>query len=125
MGFIPIFLYLGSFIFLFILVVANNIKNKRILYQNSLDLLVSNLKELEDPSVVNKLGLENLNLMQLEGFYQSLKANGNKDLIRHLDKKIKPNLAQAKLNRYWYNKLIKQKPYYFVARLLGYSPIPI
>ena len=125
MGFIPIFLYLGSFIFLFILVVANHIKNKRILYQKSLDLLVSNLKEFGDPSAGIEPGLENLNLIQLEGYYQSLKAKGDGDLIKHLKEKVKPILAQAKLNRYWYNKLIKQKPYYFVARLIGYSPIPV
>ena len=124
MGFIPIFLYLGSFIFLFILVVANNIKNKRNLYQKSFDLLVSDLKVFGDPNMVNVPGLENMNLMQVEGFYQALKANGNKDLISLLNKKIKPNLAKAKINRYWYNKLIKQKPYYFVAKLIGYSPIP-
>ena len=124
MGFIPIFLYLGSFIFLFILVVANNIKNKRILYQKSFDLLVANLKEFGEPAMVNGQALENLNLMQVEGYYQSLKANGNKDLLSLLNKQIKPNLAQAKINRYWYNKLIKQKPYYFVAKLIGYSPIP-
>jgi hypothetical protein len=125
MGYIPIFLYLGSFIFLFILVVANNIKNKRILYQNSLDLLVLNLKEVSGPSMAVKLGLENLNLIQLEGIYHSLKAKGDKELIKHLDQNVKPSLAQARLNRYWYNKLIKQKPYYYVARLIGYSPIPI
>lgn len=125
MGYIPIFLYLGSFIFLFILVVANNIKNKRNLYQDSVDLLVSKLREFGYPSEAGEYGLGNLNLVQLEEFYQSLKANGNKDIIRDLNLHVKPNLAQAKINRYWYNKLIQQKPYYYVARLIGYSPIPI
>lgn len=125
MGFIPIFLYLGSFIFLFILVVANNIKNKRALYQKYFDLVVSDLREFDGPIKDKGHELEKLNLRQVEGIYQALKANGDKDLNRLLNLKIKPNLAQAKINRYWYNKLINQKPYYFVAKLLGYSPIPI
>lgn len=123
MGYVPIFLYLGGFVFLFVLVVANNIKNKRMLYQKSFDLLVSNLKEITGAAASKQSGWENKNLAEIERFYQSLKVNADEDLLSLLKQKVRPSLAQAKLHLYWYNKLVRQKPYSFVARLIGYSPV--
>jgi hypothetical protein len=123
MGFIPIFLYLGGFIFLFMMVVANNLKNKRLLYQKSFGQLVSNLRELDEDLTMQTTPLEKLKLGEVERYYQSLKINANEERLAFLKQKVKPTLAQTKLHLYWYNKLIKAKPYNFVAKIMGYSPI--
>lgn len=123
MGFIPIFLYLASFIFLFVMVVFNSIKNKKRLYLKAVENLVASLKEVEDGVQGKEILLEELSLPEIENYYWSLKSRSDSRNQEILNKKIKPSLSQAKLHLYWYNNLIKTRPYSFVAKMMGYSPI--
>jgi hypothetical protein len=123
MGFIPIFLYLASFIFLFVMVVFNSIKNKKKLYLKALENLVARLKEVEDGLQGQKIPLEELSLPEIENYFWTLKSGSDSQKQEILNQKIKPSLSQAKLHLYWYNNLIKTKPYSFVAKIMGYSPI--
>ena len=123
MGFIPIFLYLASFIFLFVMVVFNSIKNKKKLYNKAFENLVARLKEMEGYPQGQEIPLEELSLEEVEKYYWSLKSRSDIRKQEILNQKIKPSLSQAKLHLYWYNNLIKTKPYSFVAKITGYSPI--
>jgi len=109
MGFIPIFLTLGGFIFLFVIVVSTSIKNKKKEFQMSFDQLKASLntKENLDASRENLTRLENLYLKKNEEERKSHKAE----------------LSQTKLHLFQYNRLLKKKPYSFVATLTGHQPI--
>jgi len=121
MGFFPIFLYLAGFLLLFMMEVANNFRNKKNLYQKSLDPLIAQLKVLNGNS--DNFFLKDHSLEEVENHYQSLKINANKSRLEYLNQTVKPTLAKTKLYLYWYNKLIRTKPYSFVARVMGYPSI--
>jgi len=109
MGFIPIFLTLGGFIFLFIIVVSTSIKNKKKEFDMSFERLRASLDIRED------LEANRANLTRLENQY--LQKNEE-------DRKIlKAELSQTKLYLFQYNRLLKKKPYSFVATLTGNQPI--
>lgn len=123
MGFIPIFLYLSAAVFLFGLVVASNLKNKKMAYQQSFDRLMSHIKDLSEKTPEQTAPLEEWKLDEVEKYYISQKKKADKEKSALLDQKVKPYLAQTKRYLYWYNNMIKTKPYSFVASILGYSPI--
>lgn len=109
MGFIPIFLTLAGFIFLFFIVVSTSIKNKKNDFANSFDKLKASLTINED------LKANRENLTYLENLYLQ-----NKEVDRQA---IKAELSQTKLYLFQYNRLLKKKPYSFVATLTGHQPI--
>src|SRR5690554_4847414 len=113
MGFIPIFLYVASFIFLFIMVVSNSIKNKKKNYYRALENLVDHLKQVEENLQGQELPLEELSLAEVEKYYWSLKTGSDIQKQEIFNQNIKPSLSQAKLHLYWYNNMIKTKPYSF------------
>lgn len=121
MGFLPIFLYIGGFLFLFIIVVANSFKSKKEQYRHDVKNLVALLDELYPQS--GTAPLEKGNLKEVEKYLQSLKLNTDKGRSTELDHRIMPYLAQAKMHLHWYNKMVRTKPYSFVATMLGYKPI--
>lgn len=109
MGFIPIFLTLGGFIFLFIIVVSASIKNKKKAFEVSFDQLKATLGIRED------LEANRDNLVHLENEYLQKKEPDRKQ--------IKAELSQTKLYLFQYNRILKKKPYSFVATLTGHQPI--
>lgn len=109
MGFIPIFVTLGGFVFLFIIVVSTSIKNKRLQFQQSFEHLKNLLTVNEDLPATRE------NLSTLEKVYlQNKQADPSQSKIA---------LAQAKLHLYQYNTILKKKPYSFVAAMIGHQPI--
>lgn len=109
MGFIPIFVTLGGFIFLFIIVVSTSIKNKKKDFETSFDQFKASLDNREDLQA----NRENLSLLEK----QYLEKNES-------DRKLlKAELSQTKLYLFQYNRLLKKKPYSFVATLTGHQPI--
>jgi uncharacterized protein YpmS len=109
MGFIPIFLTLGGFIFLFIIVVSTSIKNKKRDFEASFENLKGSLHVTED------LRADRENLNYLENLYLQ-----KKEEVR---REAKAALSQAKLHLFQYNRLLGKKPYSFVATLIGHHSI--
>jgi hypothetical protein len=122
MGYIPIFLYLAGFVFLFVIVVANSFKSKKLQYLNSFEKLVVELQKFSH-STEQAVPFEKHRLEEVEKYYLSLKANAGQESLAILNQRIKPCLAQAKLYLYWYNKMVQTRPYSFVAKIIGHSPI--
>ena len=111
MGFIPIFLTMGSAIILFFLTVKNTLQRKINLQKE----LLFKLKEL-NPELGSILG----------------KKQSPEELISVLkEEKLKKNLAtealglvkEMKINRHQYNQLIAKAPYNWVAKLANFQPI--
>lgn len=121
MGYLPIFLYLAGFILLFMLVVTNSFKNKKAQYFRTLEELSEHLKTF-DTYTTDTLP-EEISLPGLEEHYSSLKSGVSGEQLALLEESVKPMLGKAKLRLYWYNRLVQQKPYSFVARIMGYSAI--
>ncbi|WP_200976170.1 hypothetical protein [Echinicola sp. 20G] len=107
MGFVPIFLTLGGFIFLFVLVVNHSIKSKKEQYKAALahlSSLLPNNKASEDTPSLEKLA----SLI---------------DKDKDKSSEILSSFGKAKLLRHQYNELIKKSPYSFVAKVSGHNPI--
>lgn len=109
MGFIPIFLTLGGFIFLFIIVVSTSIKNKKKDFEMSFEQLKGSLHVNEN------LRADRENLNYLENLYLQKKEAGKTE--------AKTALSQSKLHLFQYNRLLGKRPYSFVAMLIGYQAI--
>lgn len=123
MGYVPIFLYLGSFILLFVLVVNVSIKNKKKLYQTSLEDLFNQLKDFSTHFSETESILEVSDFEGAESFYLSLRLGSDKEKLHWLTQKIKPLMGRTRQQKYWYNNLLQTKPYSFVAWLFGHRPI--
>ncbi|WP_186756305.1 hypothetical protein [Echinicola salinicaeni] len=110
MGFIPILLTFGGFVFLFALVVTQSIKAKKEQYKTALLQLAGLLKlEVTDQD------------LKIEEVEAEIKKTNSLD--EQENKSVKILLGKAKLLRHQYNELIITKPYSFVAKSLGYHAI--
>lgn len=125
MGYLPIFLYLASFIFLFLLVVNNSIKSKRKQYQAALDDLAVRLQGHAGKAVGGDIGAPATTIEQAEQQYQQLKASDNPDKPQEVASlnQLKLALGRVRQQQYWYNNMVKTKPYSFVAKLFGHGAI--
>lgn len=92
-------------------------------YLKAFDQLVLHLKDLNQDSPEQSAHIEKWKLEEVEKYYFSLKTNADTQRLALLDQKAKPYLIQTKRYLYWYNKMIMTKPYSFVAKIMGYSPI--
>jgi len=109
MGFIPIFITLGGFIFLFIIVVSTSIKNKKRDFEASFENLKGSLH------VTENLRADRENLNYLETIYLQKKEETGEI--------SKSALSQAKLHLFQYNRLLGKRPYSFVATIIGHHTI--
>lgn len=123
MGYLPIFLYLAGFILLFMLVVTNSFKSKKAQYLRTLEELSEHLRTFDSNDIGSATLQVGFSLRDLEKHYSSIKSNISGEQLALLEESIKPMLGKAKLRLYWYNRLVQKKPYSFVARIMGYSPI--
>ncbi len=123
MGYLPIFLYLASFIFLFVLVITNTLKSKRSRYYQALEKVVDQLENVEKKELGKQPLTNRKDLEEIEKHYQTLKASADKDVLAYLNNTVKPSLLQAKMQQYWYNNLVSKAPYSFVAKIMGHHPI--
>jgi hypothetical protein len=125
MGYLPIFLYLASFIFLFILVVNNSIKSKRKQYQAALDDLAVRLQGHAEKAAGRNIGATATTIEQAEQQYQQLKASANPGEPQEVASlnQLKFALGRVRQQQYWYNNMVKTKPYSFVAQLFGRGTI--
>lgn len=125
MGYLPIFLYLASFIFLFLLVVNNSIKNKKKHYRTSLEELSARLETYSDRFSGGAQMAETASLEEIEQQYHRLKSNidqSDREASTHLNQ-IKLTLGRVRQQQYWYNNMVKTRPYSFVAKLFGHRSL--
>lgn len=125
MGYLPIFLYLASFIFLFLLVVSNSLKNKRKQYQVALEELALRVKAYGPKNPDPHSTADTVTLEEVEQEYQQLKAHtGAADgkTATQLNQ-IKLAMGRVRQQQYWYNNMLKTKPYSLVAKLFGHKPL--
>ena len=124
MGYLPIFLYLASFIFLFLLVVNNSIKSKKKQYHTALDDLAVRLQGYAGKTAGGNTAAPAVTLEQAELQYQQLKASAGheKQAVAQLNQ-LKLALGRVRQQQYWYNNMVRTKPYSFVARLFGHRPL--
>lgn len=116
MGFVPIFITLGAFVFLFSVLVSHNMGLKKKKYLAIVEDLRGRLALTVSAASLESAGLKNLEQI----FHQQRQAN-----------KLSPDevttflhlFQQAKLSRRNYLVLIQTKPYEFVAKLFGHRPI--
>jgi hypothetical protein len=55
--------------------------------------------------------------------YLELKKKNESDVLTDFDKVLKKPFQQAKILKSQYNSLISEKPYSFVANMMGHKPL--
>jgi|TARA_R110002096_G_scaffold254398_1_gene447662 hypothetical protein len=120
MGFIPIFITLGGFVFLFMMVVNHNLKQKKQLFETELTQFSSTIKSLFKSSNGNEHISVVKSIKEAEALYHALKSN---EKTHSEAVKAQKKLGEIRMLRHNYNKLIKTKPYSFVATLMGHHSI--
>ncbi|GGZ27083.1 hypothetical protein GCM10007049_19820 [Echinicola pacifica] len=104
MGFVPIFVTLGGFIFLFFMVVNKSITRKKLQYKSTLESLSQTLGSSD-------------NTLNLDAISKSLASHPQSSTeTQHLH-------GKAKLYRHQYNQLIETMPYKIVAKIAGHELI--
>ncbi|HLW20652.1 MAG TPA: hypothetical protein VKX33_10025 [Cyclobacteriaceae bacterium] len=123
MGYIPIFLYLGSFVFLFVMVVNNSIKSKKKQYRQSLAELAEVLKNNSRQFPTMAPLAHPVTLEEAERYYLALKDLAGEEKQQLISQRVRPVLGRTRQRQHWYNNMLKTKPYSMVAGLFGHSPL--
>ncbi len=122
MGFIPIILTLSAAIILFILAVNNAMKSKKTQAIKAQEACLIGFTKLNyQPHFT--LGFESENLLQMERDFKSFKSELPADKRVPFDREVRSPYQRFRLTISQYNKLIKKKPYSFVASISGHQPI--
>lgn len=122
MGYIPLFLTLGGFVLLFLMVVNQSFVSKKKSLEKKLALVTEGLESIGQtppPSV----SLEREGIKALEKLYMETKATLTDEKRKTFEETIQRPFQYFKLERVQYNKLVEQKPYSFVAKLFGHTKI--
>jgi hypothetical protein len=121
MGFVPIFITLGGFIFLFVLLVHQNMRQKKSTFLSAWQDLELQIQQHPNAAAGK---LDTGDLEAAEQAYRSFQESGPADAERPADaNKVKKLLIRSKRARYEYNNLVRMKPYSFVAKLFGHRPL--
>lgn len=119
MGFIPIFISLGGFVFLFAILVNYNLNSKKKSYFNRLESLKKLVSEAY-PTIPTE---DTVELKTLERQFREMKKRSLSSNDRSADTKIDSQIAACKMARFQYQQLKETKPYYFVAKVFGHADI--
>jgi hypothetical protein len=119
MGFIPIFITLAGFVFLFVMLVNQNLNSKRKAYFLNVEVLKKMVvNAYPTVPITGKIELKRLEQKYREAKKQEMSKKGDE-----LDKQIDAQLAACKMARFQYQQLKDTKPYYFAAKLFGHRDI--
>lgn len=122
MGFIPIILTLSAAITLFILAVHNALKSKKSQAIRAQEAFRMGLNKLNyQPEFT--LGFERENLGLMEKAYMAIKSEIKPENKEPFDMQVRNPYQAFRVTISQYNKLIKKKPYSFVAIITGHQPI--
>lgn len=122
MGYIPLILILAAVVVLFIMVVHTSIQSKKKSMLQFQDFLLEGLEKFGSKANTSP-GLNNESLKIIETEYKKTKAAIESKNLKKFEDLTKAPYQSLKLNISQYNKLIQQKPYSFVASLMGHKPI--
>lgn len=122
MGFIPIILTLSAAIILFVLAVHNALKSKKSQAIKAQEAFITGLTNLNYQPTF-KLGLESSNLSEMEKAYRSVKSELKAKKNEPFEIQVRNPYQAFRMTVLQYNKLIKKKPYSFVAGITGHQPI--
>lgn len=111
MGYIPLFIMLGGVAFLFFFTVKNSL-NTKLTRQKEL------LKELD--SLNPELGIDVKELNSPDNLLEQLKAHQGDVPLKEKAILI---IRELKVNRLQFNQLVKEAPYNWVAKILGFHTI--
>lgn len=123
MGFIPIFITLGGFVFLFVMLVHQNLKQKKNKIKHELAIISSKFKSIPNLDKNSLAGLDGHTIEEAINILKTLVAMGNSIELQSQASDIRKRLGEAKRIRYEYNKLIDTKPYSFAAKLTGHQAL--
>jgi len=123
MGFIPIFLTLGGFVFLFVMVVHQNFKQKKQLFESELKTISSTIRRTPKTGNADYPLPDVINIEEVERLLQSLIKEEKTGEVQNQTNAIRQKLGEIKRLRYNYNKLIETKPYSFVATLMRHHSL--
>jgi len=119
MGFIPIFITLGGFVFLFVMLVNYNLNSKKKAFFICLEALKKMVIEAYPKIAVG----DEVDLKALEHRYRDAKKSPTSSSDASADTKINAQFAACKMARFQYQQLKDTKPYFFVAKLFGHADI--
>lgn len=120
MGFVPIFITLGGFVFLFVLLVHQNMRQKKSVFSSAWKDLEHQLQQ-HQKTPANKLAPGDLE--GAEKSYRSLQKAASEDAGQMDTATFNELLLHLKRARYEYNNLVRMRPYSFVANLFGHRPL--
>jgi hypothetical protein len=123
MGFIPIFITLGGFVFLFVMLVHQNLKQKKNKIKHELSYISAEFKSISN---LEYKGLAEPNVNTIEEairFLQTMSSMDNSSAFQKQSSGIRQKLGEIKRIRNEHNKLIATKPYSFAARLTGHQAL--
>ncbi|SMD44199.1 hypothetical protein SAMN00777080_2817 [Aquiflexum balticum DSM 16537] len=122
MGYIPLILILAAVVVLFIMVVHTSIQSKKKSMLQFQDFLLNGLEKFGNKTkTAPELNKETLKIIETE--YKKTKAAIASESLKEFESLTKTPYQSLKLTIAQYNKLIRQKPYSFVASLMGHKPI--
>lgn len=122
MGFVPIFITLGGFVFLFVVLVQQNLRQKKRAFSLDWETLVSRVRDGSWLKLTEQ-NPEGGGLDSLERLLRSAAKSTSNPAEKAEMESLKEVLGRAKRTRYEYNNLIGTKPYSFVASLFGHHPL--
>ncbi|MBD3627347.1 hypothetical protein [Cyclobacterium sp.] len=124
MGFIPIFISLGGFVFLFVILVHYNLLQKRKNMQTALQQISGLMGDLGmGKTDEHQNSFPVIDLSKAERLFREMRNSPRTANDPERTNLLEEKILQAKRIRYEYNKLLKTKPYSFVAKLLGHRDI--
>lgn len=122
MGYIPFFLTLGGFIMLFIMVVNSTFKSKK-----------NRLNQLSEQAlaIMGKFGWQEKEALAGKNALVSVAVQSfqeNKEVFLKsnpeiFEKELIPIMKSLKLSKASYNQLVAEKPYSFIAKIMGHQPL--
>jgi len=119
MGFIPIFITLGGFVFLFLMLVNQNLKNKRRSFLFRVEALKQRIAEVYPGSAIPP----GADLAALEKSFVNARNAETSITNDQATEQIKSEFAACKMARFQYQQLRATKPYSYVALLFGHKDI--
>ncbi len=122
MGFIPILVTLFGAIMLFCMVVNYHLKMKKNLILQLQSEVLEGMEKFELNGIINKTETVG-GFKYFDENYLLIKKGINENQLPAFENEVREPYRKAKISAAHYNKLIKTKPYSFVATLLGHRPI--
>lgn len=122
MGFIPIILTMGGAILLFFMAVNQSLNAKKNAILRFQTVIFEGFKALGTENT-GQASISPDVIAQIDSAFRLLKSKVDISDNAHFETHVKIPYRDLKVTIEQYNRLVKQKPYSFVAKLMGHRPI--